>query len=104
MLRITMFRIYFKAQKHGAIPCKEETNPVNWVEQSGKSHYKAVIVTPEQAFKILMALPEPERVLTLLIAATGLRISEALGAFNGRTWTMPIRGLIFGASGRQQNH
>ena len=78
-LRRTMFRIYFKAQKHGLIPCKEETNPVNWVEQSGKSHYKAVIVTPEQAFTILMALPEAERVLTLVIAATGLRISEALG-------------------------
>lgn len=78
-LRRTMFRVYFKAQKHGLIPCKEETNPVNWVEQSGKSHYKAVIVTPEQAFTILMALPEAERVLTLVIAATGLRISEALG-------------------------
>ena len=78
-LRRTMFRIYFKAQKHGLIPCKEETNPVNWVEQSGKSNCKAVIVTPEQAFKIMMALPEPERTLTLLIAATGLRISEALG-------------------------
>jgi integrase len=78
-LRRTMFRVYFKAQKHGLIPCKDETNPVNWVEQSGKSHYKAVILSPEQAFKILMALPEAERVLTLLIAATGLRISEALG-------------------------
>jgi len=61
------------------IPCKDETNPVNWVEQSGKSHYKAVIVTPEQAFTIPLALPEAERVLTLVIAATGLRISEALG-------------------------
>lgn len=78
-LRRTMFRVYFKAQKHGLIPCKEETNPVNWVEQSAKSHYKAVLVTPEQAFKILLALPESERVLTLVIAATGLRISEALG-------------------------
>ena len=38
-----------------------------------------MIVTPEQAFKILLALPESERVLTLVIAATGLRISEALG-------------------------
>ncbi len=78
-LRRTMFRIYFKARKHGLIPCKEETNPVNWVEQSGKSNYKAVIVTPEQAFKITVVLPETERTLTLLIAATGLRISEALG-------------------------
>jgi integrase len=74
-----MFRVYFKAQKHGLIPCKEETNPVNWVEQSGKSHYKAVIVTPDQAFKLLMVLLESERVLTLVIAATGLRISEAPG-------------------------
>jgi integrase len=54
-------------------------NQRNWVEQSGKSHHKAVIVTPDQAFKILVALPESERVLTLVIAATGLRISEALG-------------------------
>ena len=78
-LRRVMFRVYFKAQKHGLIPCKEETNPVNWVEQSGKSHYKAVLVSPAQAFQILMALPEVERVLTLVIVATGLRISEALG-------------------------
>src|SRR5205085_5021856 len=37
------------------------------------------IVTREQAFKIIMTLPELERVLVLVIAATGLRISEALG-------------------------
>jgi len=54
-------------------------NQRNSVEQSGKRHYRAVIVTPDQAFKILMALPESERVLTLVIAATGLRLSEALG-------------------------
>jgi hypothetical protein len=71
-----MFRVYFKAQKHGLIPCKEETHPVNWVEQSGKSQYKAVLVTPEQAYKILMALPEPEQVLTLVIAATGKPFSH----------------------------
>lgn len=36
-------------------------------------------MTPEQCFKILMAMPQPERTLTLLIAVTGLRISECLG-------------------------
>ena len=58
-LRRVMFRIYFKAQKHGLIPCKEETNPVAWVEQSGKSRYKAVIVSPEQAFRIMAELKDP---------------------------------------------
>jgi len=38
-----------------------------------------MLVTPEEGFKILMAMPQPERTLTLLIAATGLRISECLG-------------------------
>ena len=74
-----MIRRQRRLHQRGLIPCQEETNPVNWVEQSGKSHYKAVIVTPEQAFKILMALPEAERTLTLLVSGTGLRISEALG-------------------------
>ena len=37
------------------------------------------MITPAQAFAILMDLPEPERTLALLSAATGLRISESLG-------------------------
>src|SRR4029077_12694146 len=39
----------------------------------------AEAIQPEQAFAILELLPQPERTLTLLIAATGLRISECLG-------------------------
>jgi integrase len=50
-LRRVMFRVYFKAQKHGLIPCKVESTPVNWVEQSAKSHYKAVLVSPAQPSK-----------------------------------------------------
>ena len=38
-----------------------------------------MIVTPEQAYAVLLNLPEPERPLTLLAAGTGLRISECLG-------------------------
>jgi integrase len=44
-----------------------------------QSEYEAKIITPEQGFKILTAMPQPERTLTMLIAATGLRISEGLG-------------------------
>ncbi len=41
--------------------------------------YEAMILTPKQAFDVLMHLHEPERTLTLLACATGLRISECLG-------------------------
>ena len=43
------------------------------------SSYEAMILTPQQAFDVLMKLKEPERTLTLLASATGLRISECLG-------------------------
>jgi integrase len=36
-------------------------------------------ISPEQALAIMRELPELERTLVLLMAATGLRISEALG-------------------------
>jgi integrase len=38
-----------------------------------------MILTPEQAYAVLLNLQEPERTLTLLAAGTGLRISECLG-------------------------
>ena len=43
------------------------------------SGYEAMILTPEQAYAILLNLQEPERTLTILAAGTGLRISECLG-------------------------
>lgn len=50
-----------------------------FVTQASKSNYKAVIVSPEQAFGIITALEEPYRTLVFVVAVTGLRISEALG-------------------------
>jgi integrase len=54
-------------------------NPVAFVTQSSKSGYTAVIVSPEQAFRIMLELKDPHRTLVFLVAVTGLRISEALG-------------------------
>ena len=36
-------------------------------------------MTPEQAFEVLLNIPEPTRTLTLSDAATALRVSELLG-------------------------
>jgi integrase len=38
-----------------------------------------VNLSPEQAFAVLVDLPEPERTLTLLAAGTDLRTSKYLG-------------------------
>lgn len=45
----------------------------------GPSSYEAMILSPEQAFAVLVGRAEPERTLTPLAAGTGLRISECLG-------------------------
>ena len=71
--------VYRRGQKSRMLPMTDDGNPVRFVTQSSKSSYKAVIVSPEQAFRIMMELEEPYRTLVFLIAVTGLRISEALG-------------------------
>jgi hypothetical protein len=43
-----------------------------------------MILTPEQAYAVLLNLREPERTLTLLAAGTGLRTQSASGC-NGKT-------------------
>lgn len=78
-LRRVMSIIYSQAQKYGMVPRSDSSNPLRWVEQSAKSNYRPVVVDPATAAKILQALSGAERALTVLVAATGLRISEALG-------------------------
>lgn len=78
-LRRIMSIIYTQAQKYGVVPRSESSNPVRWVEQSAKSRYKPVVVDPETAARILEGLSGAELALTILVAATGVRISEALG-------------------------
>ena len=78
-LRSVMNLVFKHGQTYGLIPRTGEANPMKFVRVKTQSEYEAKIITPEQCFKILMSMPQPERTLTLLIAATGLRISECLG-------------------------
>jgi integrase len=77
--RRVMSMIYKHGQRYGLISRTQESNPMRFVRCKTTSSYEAMILTPEQAYEILLNLQEPERTLTLLASGTGLRISECLG-------------------------
>jgi integrase len=77
--RRVMSLVYKHAQRYGLIPRTEEANPMRFARCKTTSNYEAMILTPQQAFDTLKWLKDPERMLTLLASATGLRISECLG-------------------------
>ena len=77
--RRVMSLIYRHGQRYGLIPRNLESNPMRFVRCRTTSGYEAMILTPEQAYAVLLNLHEPERTLTLLASGTGLRISECLG-------------------------
>jgi integrase len=76
-MRRVMSLVYKSGMRY-FIPRNEELNPLRSVRCKTTSEYEALILTPKQAFDLLMALPEPERTLTLLAAATA-ESSECLG-------------------------
>jgi integrase len=78
-MRRVMSLVYKHGQRYGLIPRSQEANPMRFVRCKTTSGYEAVILTPGQAYLVLLHLKEPERTLTLLAAGTGLRISECLG-------------------------
>jgi len=98
-LRRIMSLVFRCGQRYGLIPRSEESNPIRYVRCRTTSPYEALTVSPTEAYAIWARLPEPQSTLMLLCAATGLRISEALGLqwgdvdFSGRviqvrrTWT-----------------
>src|SRR5713226_8828782 len=104
-MRRVMSLVYRHSQRYGLIPRNQESNPMRFVRCKTTSEYEAMILTPEQAYAVLLHLREPERTLTLLAAGTGLRISECLGLqwqdvsfaeaviYVRRTWTCGEVGL-----------
>src|ERR1700730_3372646 len=77
--RRVMSLVYRHGQRYGLIPRNYESNPMRFVRRKPTREWDAMILTPEQAYAVLLNLREPERTLTLLAAGTGLRISECLG-------------------------
>jgi integrase len=78
-IRRTMSQVYSHGQRCELIPREMNCNPFHHVRCQCTSEYEARTVTTQQTFAILSFLELLEATLTLLIAATGLRISEALG-------------------------
>jgi hypothetical protein len=75
-IRRIMSLVYKHGQRHNYVPRQQEGNPMNWVSQRTTSDYRALIMTPKQAFEVLLNIPEPRRTLTLSDAATALRIAR----------------------------
>jgi len=78
-IRRVMHLVYLHGQRCNFLSRQQEGNPMNWVRQRTTSDYQALIMTPQQAFEILLNTPEPRRTLVLCDAATALRVSEILG-------------------------
>lgn len=78
--RSIMGTVYTFAQCESLIPLGLEYNPPHYVKGfPAVSDYEAVTLEPEQTYRVLEQLQQLEYTLLLLIAATGMRISEALG-------------------------
>ncbi len=69
--------VFKYGRKENLLP--PDFDPFKDIDCEASSDYEAITCTPEQTLRILRELEEPEFILTLLIAATGLSISEALG-------------------------
>jgi integrase len=64
-------------RKENLLP--DQFDPFKDIDCEASSDYEAITCTPEETLEILRQLEEPEFILALVIAATGLSISEALG-------------------------
>jgi integrase len=76
--RRVMHLVYSTAQANDLIPRTLEANPLNHVHIATTTEYEAILVTPQEAWEIISRMKPFERLLTLIVAVTGLRIGEVL--------------------------
>lgn len=76
-IRRVMHLVYSTAQANDLIPRSVEANPEH-VHIATTTEYEAILVTPQEAWDIICRMKPFTRLLTLLIAVTGLRIGEVL--------------------------
>jgi integrase len=74
-VRNVMHVIFAHACRHELL----QKNPISLVRQSAKRKKTPDVLDAEELKKLLVELQNPARVLVFLTAATGLRVSEALG-------------------------
>jgi len=77
-IRRVMNLVYSMAQASDLIPRTVDANPVRHVHIATTTGYEAILVTPQDAWNIICRMEPFARLMTLLIAVTGLRIGEVL--------------------------
>src|SRR5579862_5866729 len=77
--KYVMMLVFLHAEKYDRIPEGFTANLERKVNIASTSDYQAVVLTAKETSAILRRLREPERTMTLLVAATGLRFSEVAG-------------------------
>src|SRR6202050_4380732 len=77
-IRREMHLVYCMAQANDLIPPPAEAKPVPHLHTATTPQYEAILVTPQQAWNVINRMDAFERLLTLLVAVTGLRIGEVL--------------------------
>src|SRR5207245_8210949 len=77
-IRGVLHLVYSTAQANDLIPRTVEANPVAHVHIETTTEYEAILLTPQQAWNVICRMQPFERLLTLLVAVTGLRIGEVL--------------------------
>jgi integrase len=76
-IKQAMQGVFKYGRKEKLLPA--DFDPFRDIDCEASSDYEAITCTPEQTIEILNQLEQPEFILALVIAATGLSISEALG-------------------------